>query len=144
MIKGLTQLRRLFKSWRLARGASLLAMVILLCVGTFLSLLPTGLEVPAALVKAHSPQVNQGTNGELHPLDGSCLAVCAEEAEDAEKHPVNAHLLSALLLVALCIWASVVWSLANGWWHRASRSLGLGRSFVSTLEDSSFLSVFRL
>jgi hypothetical protein len=141
LIKGLTQLRRLFKSWRLARVALLLAMVISLCVGSFLSLLPTGLEGPAALVKAHSPQVNQGTNGEWHPLDASCLAVSAEEAE---KHPVNAHLLSALLLVALCFWASVVWSLAHGWWHRASRSLGLGRSFVSTLEDRPFLSVFRL
>jgi hypothetical protein len=144
LVKRLVHLIRLFKSWRFARAALVLAMVILLCVGAFLSLFQTGLEVPTALAKAHSPHVNQGRNGDWHPLDGSSLAVSAEEAEEADKHPVNAELLSALLLLALSFGATVVWSLANGWWHRAFRFVGLGRWFVSALEDRPFLCVFRL
>ena len=77
-------------------------------------------------------------------MDGSFPAVPLEEAEDLDGHPVNADLLSALLLLAVSFGAIVVWSLANGWWHRAFRFVGLGRSFLSTLEDRSFLSVFRL
>jgi hypothetical protein len=138
------RLMRLFESWWFARGASLLAIVVLLWVGSFLSLFPTGLDVPAALVTAHSPHVNQGTNGDWHPLDRSSLAVSAKEAEEGDKHPVNAELLSSLLLLALSLWATVVCSLANGWRHRAFRFVGLGRSFITTLEDRPFLSVFRL
>lgn len=134
MIKRHTQVMRLFKSW-------LLAMIIFVWVVAFLSLLATGLEVPTALTTAHSPHVNQETNGDWHPLEAIYLAVPAEEVD---KHPVNADLLSALLLLAVSFGAIVVWSLANGWWHRAFRFVGLGRSFLSTLEDRSFLGVFRL
>jgi hypothetical protein len=133
---------RLFESRLNARVVSLLAMVILLCAGTFLSLVPTGLEVPAALVKAPSPHVNQGTNGDWHPLDRSSLAVCAEEETD--EHPVNAELLSALLLLALSLWATEHAAVANGCWQRAFRFVSLGRSVLTTLEDRLFLSVFRL
>jgi hypothetical protein len=135
---------RLFESRLNARVVSLLAMVILLCAGTFLSLVPTGLEVPAALVKAPSPHVNQGTNGDWHPLDPIYLAISAEEAEETDKHPVNAELLSALLLLALSLWATAACSLANGCWQRAFRLVSLGRSVLTTLEDRPFLSVFRL
>jgi hypothetical protein len=134
LIKRHTQVMRLFKSW-------LLAMIIFVWVVAFLSLLATGLEVPTALTTAHSPHVNQETNGDWHPLEAIYLAVPAEEVD---KHPVNADLLSALLLLAVSFGAIVVWSLANGWWHRAFRFVGLGRSFLSTLEDRSFLGVFRL
>jgi hypothetical protein len=135
---------RLFESRLNARVVSLLAMVILLCVGTFLSLLPTGLEVPAALMMAPSPHVNQGTNGDWHPLDPIYLAISAEEAEEVDDHPVNAELLSALLLLALSLWATAACSLANGCWQRAFRLVSLGRSVLTTLEDRPFLSVFRL
>jgi len=137
LIKGHTKVMRLFKSW-------LLAMIIFVWVGLFLSLLATGLEVPTALTTAHSPQVNQETNGDLHPLEAIYLAVPAEEVD---KHPVNAELLSALLLLlllAVSLGASVVWVLSNGRGQGAFRFVGLGRSLLSALEDRSFLGVFRL
>ena len=137
---------KLFKLWRFARVAALLAMVILLCVGTFLSLLPTGLEGPAALTRAHSSHVNQTTNGDWHPLDGSYLAVPPEETEEVDKHPVNADLLTALLLLALSFGATVVWLLTNGWGQGAFRSLDIDRHrwFLSALEARPYLGVFRL
>jgi hypothetical protein len=128
--------------------AALLPIVILLCVGAFLSLFPTGLDVSAALTtKAHSSHLNQGTNVESHPLEGGSLAVRGEEAEEVDKHPVNASLLSALLLLAVCFGASsIVWVLTNALGHGACRSLGIDRYrwFVRALEDRSFLGVFRL
>jgi hypothetical protein len=137
---------KLFRSGRFARVASLLPMVILLCVGVFLSLFPIGLDVPAALTKAYSSPVNQGTNVESHPLEGSYLPVPLEEAEDVDKHPVNADLLTALLLLALSFRATVVWLLTNGRGQGACRSLGIDRRrwFLSALEDRPFLGVFRL
>jgi hypothetical protein len=137
---------KLFESWRSACMASLLAMVILLCVGTFLSLLPTGLEVPAALMTAHSPHVNQETNGDWHPVDASYLAISAEEAEEVDDHPVNAELVTALVLLALSFGAIVVWLLTDGRGQGTFRSLGIDRRrrFLSALEDRPFLSVFRL
>jgi len=135
---------RLFESWLFARMAWLLAMIILVWVGTFLTLLATGLEVPTALMTAHSPDMNQETNGDWHPLDPIYLAVSAEEAEEVDKHPVDADLLSALLLLALSFWATLVWLLTNDRGHRAFRLVGLGRWFLSALEYRSFLGVFRL
>jgi hypothetical protein len=133
------EVMRLFRSWRSARGTSLLAMVILLCLGACLSLLPTELEVSAALTPAHSSPLDQGANG-------AYLAVPQEEAEDADKDPVNAGLLSELLLV-FCFGAIVGWLLANGRGQRRSfrfRGLDHRLSFVTSLEDRSFLGVFRL
>ena len=137
---------RLFKLWRFARVASLLAMVILLCVGTFLSLLPTGFEGPAALTRAHSSHVNQATNGDWHPLDASYLAVPPEETEQVDKHPVNAGLLTALLLLALSFGATGVELLINGRRQGSFRSLGIDRCrwLLSALEARPFLGVFRL
>jgi hypothetical protein len=143
LIKGHTQLMRLIKSWLMARVGWVLAMIILLWVGTFLTLLATGLEVPSALTTADSPHVNQETNGGWHPLGPIYLAVSAEEAKEVDEHPVNAELLSVLLL-ALSLWASVVWLLTNGRGHRVFRSLGIARPLLSALEDRSFLGVFRL
>ena len=137
---------RLFKSWLYACVASLLAIVILLCVGAFLSWLPTGIDVPAALTTADSPHVNQGTNGDWHSLDPIYLAVSAEEAEEVDEHPVDAGLLTALLLLAVSLWATVVWLLTNDQGQVTFRSLGIDRHrrFLSALEDRSFLGVFRL
>jgi hypothetical protein len=135
----------LFKAWRFARGVSLVAAV-LLCLGLFLLPLPaTGFEVPSALAMANSPRVDQEANGNGYPLDGLYLVVSAEEAKDANKDPLNADLLRALLLVG-CFGAIVRWLLANGRGRRAFRFVGLdhGPSFVSALEDGSFLGVFRL
>jgi hypothetical protein len=78
-------------------------------MGAFLSLLPTGLEVPAVFTKAHSSHLNQATNVDSHPLEGSYLAISPEETEEVDKHPVNAELLSVLLLLlAPSFWVTVV------------------------------------
>jgi hypothetical protein len=138
---------KLVRSGRFARVASLLPIVILLCVGAFLSLFLPGLDVFVALTKAHSYHVTQATNVESHhPLEGGYLAVPAEEAEEVDKHAVDADLLTALLLLAVSFWATVVWLLTNGRGQGACRSLGVDRRrwFVSALEDRSFLGVFRL
>ena len=145
-IKRPTRAMRLFRWWLHARATALLAIVILLCVWAFLSFLPAGIEVPAALTRAHSSHVNQATNRDWHLLNGSYLAVPLEEAEEVDKYPVNADPLTALLLLADSFGASVVWLLTNGRGQGAFRSSGLDRrrSFVTTLEDRPFLGVFRL
>jgi hypothetical protein len=141
---------RLFKSWRFARTAPLLAIVsllCLLCIGAFLSLLPTGPNVPAVLTKADSSQVSQETNRDQPPLEGSYLAVPPGETEEVDKQPVNADLLSVLLLLALSLGATGVWLLIiNGRGQGALRSLGIDRRrwFVSALEARPFWGVFRL
>ncbi len=130
---------RLLRSWRYARGTPHLAMVILLCSVACLSLLPTELEVSAALTTPHSYYyLDQG-------MDEGYLAVPQEEAADADGYPVNADLLNMLLLV-VCFGAIVGWLLASGRRRRAFRFVGLDHrlSFVSALEDGSFLGVFRL
>ncbi len=136
----------LFKAWRFARGVSLVAAV-LLCLGLFLLPLPaTGFEVPSALAMANSPGVDQEANGNGSSLDGPYLVVVsAKEAQEANKDPLNADLLRALLLV-VCFGTIVGWLLANGRGRRAFRFVGLDHrpSFVSALEDGSFLGVFRL
>jgi hypothetical protein len=125
---------RLFKLW-------LLAMIIFVWVGVFLSLLATCLEVPAALTTAHSPHVDKGAGWKVHPLEAIYLAIRAEEVDE---HPVNAELLSALLLLAVSLGAIVVRVLSNGRGQGAFRFVGLGGSLLSALEDRSFLGVFRL
>jgi uncharacterized membrane protein len=140
------QVMNLCRSGRFAHVALVLPIVILLCVGAFLSLFPTELDVPAALTKAHSSHVSQGTNLESHPLEGSYLAVALGEAEEVDKYPVDADLLSALLLLALSFWATVLWLLTNGRGHGSCRSLCIDRRrwVLSALWDRSFLAVFRL
>ena len=138
MIKWHTQVMRLFKLW-------LLAMIIFVWVGVFLSLLATCLEVPAALTTAHSPHVDKGAGWKVHPLEAIYLAIRAEEVDE---HPVNAELLSALLLLLLAVslGAIVVRVLSNGRGQGAFRSLGIDRRrrLLSAFEDRSFLGVFRL
>ena len=127
-----------FKAWRCARGASLMAAV-LLCVGAFLCLLPTELGISAALTPADSTPLDQGA-------DEGYLAVPQEEAQEAEKEPVNADLLTALLLLALSFGATGVELLINGRRQGSFRSLGIDRCrwLLSALEARPFLGVFRL
>ena len=127
----------LFRAWRCARGVSLVAAV-LLCAGAFLCLLPTELEVSAALTPAHSPPLDQGA-------DEGYLTVPQEEAQEADKHPVNADLLTMLLLVVF-FGLSVGWLLTNTQRQVViCSSLGIvGGSWASACEDLPFLGVFRL
>ena len=125
-------------------GASLVAAVVL-CLGTFLSWNAIGPEVLATLTTADWSQLDQGANGDEHPLNGSHLAVSGEEAEDRDKGPVNADLLTALLLT-LSFGIPVGWLLANGWGQEAFRSSSITRrpSFMTACKDTPFLGVFRL
>jgi hypothetical protein len=126
-------------SARRARVASLVAVVVVLCLGAFL----TGLGVPATLTMPHSPHVDQGAGGNGQLMDWSYFVLPTEETEDVAKGPVNTDLLTALLLVTFFV-ATVRWLLANG--HRGFRSWDAARrsSFVPAREDAPFLEVFRL
>jgi hypothetical protein len=127
-----------------ARGG-LLVVAFLLCLGFFLLPLPTtGSEVPSALAMANSPRFDQETNGSGHPLEGTYVVAPAEEAEDADKYPLNAELLTMLLLV-LCFGATVGWLLRNAQRQGALCSLAVVHpSLATTCEDLPFLGVFRL
>ena len=127
----------LFKVWRFTRGVSLGAAA-LLCLGVLLLPLPaTGSEVPSSLVMANLQRVDQGANGNSHPLDGTYLfVVSAEEAEDAEKAPISAELLTMLLLAASSFGTRQGVLLCT---------LGVVRpSLATACEDPPFLGVFRL
>jgi hypothetical protein len=135
---------RLFGSWRFSSGASLVAASVVLCLGALVLWTATGPEVSATPAMADSSQLDQGANGDQHPLNGSYLAVPAEEAEDSDKGPVNADLLTALLL-AFSFGMTVGWLLANGRGQEAFCSSGVGpRLSLCPRQDPPSLGVFRL
>src|SRR5215210_5380370 len=87
----------------------LLVVAFLLCLGVFLlPLRATGSEAPSALAMANSPRFDLETNGNGQPLDGTYVVAPAEEAEDADKSPLNAELLTMLLL-AVSFGVTVGW-----------------------------------
>jgi hypothetical protein len=122
-----------------------LVVAFLLCLGVFLLPLPaTGSEVPSALAKANLPRLDLETNGNAPPLDGAYLVAFGEEAEDADKHPLNADLLTMLLLT-VSFGLSVGWLLRNAQRQGALCSLAaVHPSFATACEDLPFLGVFRL
>ena len=136
---------RLFGLRRLTHRVSLVAAAFLLCLAPFLFWSATGAEVPGTFAKADWSHMDQWTNGDELPFNGSYLAVLGEEIQDSDKRPVNAGLLTALLLV-LSFGAMIGWLLANGRGQEAFRSSGIiGRpSFVCTRKARPFLGVFRL
>jgi hypothetical protein len=126
----------LFKAWRFVRGGCLVAAV-LVCLGVFLCILPTDLDVCTALTPAHSPPLDRGA-------DEGYLVVGQEEAQQADKDPVHADLLTMLLLV-IFFGASVGWLLTNSQRQGALCSLGIVRpSLANTCEDLPFLGVLQL
>jgi hypothetical protein len=127
-----------------ARGGSLV-VAFLLCLGVILLPLPaTGSEVPSAPAMANLPRLDQEMNGKGHPLDGIYVVAAAEEAEDADKYPLNAGLLTMLLLT-VSFGLSVGWLLRNAQRQEALCSLGVVRLSVATArEDLPYLGVFRL
>jgi hypothetical protein len=133
------------RSRYVARGGSLV-VALLMCLGVILLPLPptAGSEVPSALATANLPHLDQATNGDSHPLDGTYLLAPGEEAEDADKYPLNAKLLTMLLLT-LCFGVSVGWLLRNAQRQGALCSLAVvGSSLATTCEDLPLLGVFRL
>ena len=121
---------------------------VLLCLGVFLSFLSlpaTGSEVPSAFGMDNVAHADQEANGNAPLLDGTYLLALVEEAEDTIQRPVNADLLTMLLLAASCFAASVGWLLTNTQRQGAFCSLGVVHpSLLTSLEDRSFLGVFRL
>jgi hypothetical protein len=127
----------LSRAWRFTRGVSLLA-AFLVCLGAFLCVVPTELEVCTALRAAHSHPLDRGAD------EGYLAVAQEEEAWGTDKVPVNADLLTMLVL-GLCFGSSFGWVLTNTQRQRAACSLGeVGRSFASACEDLSFLGVLRL
>jgi hypothetical protein len=128
----------LSKVWRSTRGVWLVAAVVV-CVGAFLCFLPTELDVSPALRAADSHPLDRGA-------DQSYLVVAQEEAEQADKDPVNADLLTMLLLgVASFFWPSFGWVLADSQRQGALCSLGVVSELsASACEELPFLGVLRL
>lgn len=144
-----TEVMKSLRSWRFACVVSLLAGVILLCLGTFLSWPTTGAEAHTSPTKADSPQVDQGANGYGHSLNGGYLAVPAEETEE-DRGPANASLLTTLLLVVF-FGTALSWLPALGWTRRTPEVFSLLRHCFPFLvrrhqrrHIAALLGVFRL
>ena len=122
---------------RFVRGVWLAASV-LLCVGAFLNVLPTELDVSTAFTPADSAPLDRWA-------DEGYFAVLHEELGEADKDPVNADLLTMLVLGLSFFGSSFGWVLTNSWRQGSLRSSGVvGPSLASACEDLPFLGVLRL
>jgi hypothetical protein len=128
----------LLRAWRFVRGEWLLAAVVL-CVGAFLYLLPTELDVSTAITPADSLPLDRGA-------DEGYLAVLHEELGEADKNPVNADLLTMLVLGLYFFFGlRFGWILTNFRRQSALCSLGVvGDPSASICENLPFLGVLRL
>jgi hypothetical protein len=128
----------------------LLLGVVLCCLGIFLSLpAPTseGPGVPTALARANVGHVDRGVGVSSTPLpDASYPLTPAWEAQETDRHPVNAYLLTMLLL-ACSFGASVLRMLLTSarkqgaicFWSSDDRPW-----LAVAYGEPSFLGVFRL
>ncbi len=130
-----TGIMRSFRSWPVARVASLVAVVVLLCFGVFLSW-PAGpkSEVSGAPTTTNSPHADKVANGYGRATAATYLAAFAEEPEAGDKLPRNATLLTTLLLVVF-FGTALGWLLVFGRTHR--------RPPVPSLIKCCFLSIGR-
>ena len=148
-------MRRLFRSWRFARPASLPTIAIVLCLGAFLfywtAVLPKS-EVSAALTltMADSPHAEQAANGYGPSTGGIYLAMSAEAGELDDELPPNAALLTAVVR-AVSYGTVLVWLLAFAHPRRSSEvSSPVGRRARSIVRlrkrrtAAALLGVFRL
>ena len=116
-------------------GGGLLVAAVLLCIGAFLGFVPTELGVSKALRPTHSHPLDRGA-------DEGYLAVTQEEAEKADKAPVNADLLTMLVLTVSSYFGVM---LTNTPRQGAWCSLGVvGEPLASACKELTFLGVFRL
>jgi hypothetical protein len=133
----------------------LLAGIMLCCLGVLLSLPLTAPDVsdvsgvpgvPSALAGANVGHVDGGAEASAPLPNGSYPLTPADEAQQTERHPVNAYLLTMLLL-ACFLGASVlrmVLTYARNHGAICSWS-GDYRPWLSVAyENPSFLGVFRL
>jgi hypothetical protein len=130
----------------------LLAGFMLCCLVVLLSLPLSAPDVsdvpgvPSALVGANVGHVDRGANASAPLLNGSYPLTPAEEVQQTDRHPVNAHLLTMLLL-ACSFGASVLRMLLTNARRQAATYSWIGddRRWLSvTYEEPSFLGVFRL
>src|SRR5215208_1453880 len=124
----------------------LLAGIMLCCLGVLLSLPLTAPHVPSALAGANVWHVDGGA-GASAPLPNTSYPLTpAEEVQETDRHPANAHLLTMLLL-ACSFGASVLRMLLTN-----ARRQGATCSWIDddrpwlavAYEEPSFLGVFRL
>ena len=142
---------RVFSSSWFTRCASLLTTGVLLCFGVFpLSWPASGFEVSTASTMAGAPHVEQPANGSGYPIDGTYLAVFAEEDGAGNKLPKNAALLRALVFV-LFIGLSLGWIVVSGWRCRRPEVCSLIRCWFHSMvhlhqrrDVATLLGVFRL
>ena len=133
----------------------LLAGIVLCCLGVLLSLplaasdvsdVPDVPGVSSALAGANVGHVDRGANASAPLPDGSYPLTPADETQQTERHPVNAHLLTILLL-ACFFGASVLRMLLTCARKHAAICSWSGdyRPWLSVAyENPSFLGVFRL
>jgi hypothetical protein len=124
-----------------------LAGVMLCCLWVFLISLPlTAAHVFSALGGANVEHVDRGANAPAPLPNGSYPLMPAEEAQDTDSPPVNAHLLTMLVLACSIEVSVLMMLLTNARREGAICSLSGDdlRWLASAHEGPSFLGVFRL
>ncbi len=118
---------------------------MLCCLGVLLSLPLTAPDVSSALGGANVEHVDRAANAPAPLSDRSYPLTPAEEAQETDRHPVNAFLLTMLVL-ACSFGASVsIVLLIDARRQGALCSLAVvGRSFATACKDLPFLGAFRL
>jgi hypothetical protein len=124
-----------------------LAGVMLLCLGVFLLSLPLSApHVSSALGGANVEHVDRAANAPAPLPDGSYPLMPAEEAQETDRHPVNASLLTMLVL-ACSFGSSVLMMVLTNARRRGAICSWIGddRGWLAVAhEDPSLLGVFRL
>ena len=118
---------------------------MLCCLGVLLSLPLTAPDVSSALGGANVEHVDRAANAPAPLPDRSYPLTPAEEAQETDRHPVNAFLLTMLVL-ACSFGASVsMMLLIDARRQGVSCSLAVvGRWFATACKDLPFLGAFRL
>ena len=137
----------MFKASRFPRGGSIVAAILLLCLGlnlTLLSLPARGSQDPPALGMNHVLPLDRVASVNAPPLEGSYYPYAlADQSDD----PVNSGLLRMLFLAVFLLGTSVV-----GWLHTKAQGqgalcfLGVVGKVLGRLREEylPFLGVFRL
>ena len=124
----------------------LLAGVMLCCLGVLLSLPLTAPHVSSALGGANVEHVDRAANAPAPLPGGSYPLMPAEEAQETDRHPVNASLLTMLVL-ACSFGSSVLMMVLTNARRRGAICSWIGddRGWLAVAhEEPSFLGVFRL
>jgi hypothetical protein len=105
-------------SWRFTRSAALLTTCGLLWLGALLlSWAASGSEISTAFSMVDVPHAEQAAYSHGHSIDGTYLAVFADEDDAGKELPKNAALLKALVFV-LFIGLALGWIVLSGWRRR--------------------------